>query len=172
MPPALHTLVIGVSELTAHAARLGFGTVAALAVGLAFVSAVVPWVNAEVLMVGVAAIAGSNGELALLVLLVSAGQMAGKCIIYYAGRRGGQASSGRMAALIDRWRARASRTPWSPIALVTVSSIVGIPPFYVTSAIAGALRMNVVAFLVAGTCGRVVRFGVIALGAQATVLQL
>jgi membrane protein YqaA with SNARE-associated domain len=161
--PALSVLTNGVSELSAHAADLGFGAAAMLCLGLSFVSAVVPWVNAEVLVFGLSAIARSRSELVVWVCLATAGQMAGKCIVYYAGRRGTSRPSGRTAALLDRWRTRASRRPWSPVALVAISSIVGIPPFYVMSAVAGALRMNIGTFLIAGTCGRLARFGMVAI---------
>jgi membrane protein YqaA with SNARE-associated domain len=163
--PALHVLTAGVSGLVAHAAHLDFGAIALVCLAVAFVSAVVPWVNAELLIVGLAAVARSNQELTLFVLLASLGQMAGKCIVFSAGRRGGNASTGKAAELLTRWRHRASRTPWSPVALVAISSTVGIPPFYATSAVAGALRMDVRWFLIAGTCGRIVRFGALAFGA-------
>ncbi len=129
---------------------------------LAFVSAVLPWVNAELLVLSLPAVAASNGELATLVLLATAGQMAGKCIIYWTARRAGTVPSGRMRALLDRWRERAARRPSSPVMVVGLSSVVGIPPFYVMSAVAGALKVNFWSFFAAGTCGRLVRFGALA----------
>ena len=162
MGPALNALLTGVSGLSADAAHLGFGPAALLCLGLAFVSAVLPWVNAEVLVLALPAVAHSRIELAALVLVATSGQMAGKCVVYCAGRRGGNASSGKTAALLNRWRARASMAPWRPVALVALSSLVGIPPFYVMSAVAGALRMHFGSFLAAGTCGRLIRFGAIA----------
>ena len=172
MEPALSTLMTDASGMAARAAHLGFGPAAFLCLGLAFVSAVLPWVNAEVLVLALPAVAHSRTELAALVLIVTAGQMAGKCIVYYAGRRGGNAPSGPTAVLLSRLRTKALVTPWRPVALVALSSIVGIPPFYVMSAVAGALRMNFGSFLAAGTCGRILRFGVLAFGAQAASLRM
>ena len=39
-----------------------------------------------------------------------------------------------------------------------VSALVGVPPLYVISILAGSLKMSFARFLIAGTCGRFVRF--------------
>lgn len=145
--------------------ELEVGFTAASVLALAFVSAIVPWVNAEVLVLTLPAVAHSRAGLAGLVLLVAAGQMAGKCIVYFAGSRGARIGSGRLADRVTTWQARASASPRHAIALVAISSTVGLPPFYVMSAIAGAVRVNFAWFLAAGTLGRLVRFGAIACGA-------
>jgi len=125
---------------------------------LAFVSAILPWVNAEILILSLAAIAGSPAELAVLVLIATAGQMAGKCVIYWVARRGCVFPSAWMARRMERWRGRAVARPSSSIMLVAASSLVGIPPFFAMSVVAGALKMNFGSFFVAGACGRLVRF--------------
>ena len=131
---------------------------------LAFVSAIIPWVNAEALVLALPAVAHSRAELAGLVLLVTVGQMAGKCVVYCAGRRGARIGSQKMAERLARWQERAAKSPRRAIALVAISSVIGIPPFYLMSAVAGAVGMNLGWFLAAGTCGRLVRFTAIALG--------
>ncbi len=150
--------------------QLSFGLALLLCLGWAFLSAVVPWVNAEVLVVSLPAMASSRAELAALILVATVGQMAGKCIVYGVGRRGAAVSSGRILHAVERWRVRAAASPNSPVALVAVSSLVGIPPFFVMSAVAGALKMRLDSFLVAGTLGRLVRFTAIALFSK-TILQ-
>ena len=47
--------------------------------------------------------------------------------------------------------------------IVLTSSIVGVPPFYVTTVLAGALRMSFARWLIVGSMGRLVRFGAIVL---------
>jgi membrane protein YqaA with SNARE-associated domain len=127
---------------------------------LTLLSALVPWVNAEVIVLSLPAVAASGTELVLLLLVATAGQMSGKCVLYWIARRGGaRLSEGRVAAAIARWRVRIERRPSSPVALVLLSSAVGIPPFYVITLMAGALRVGFWPFLAAGTCGRLVRFG-------------
>jgi len=139
-------------------AALSFGLALLLCLAWAFVSAVVPWVNAEVLVLSLPAMAESRAQLVLLILVATVGQMAGKCIVYWVGRRGAAAASGRILRAMQHWRARAAASPCSPVAFVAASSLVGIPPFYVMSALAGALKMRLDSFLIAGTLGRLIRF--------------
>ena len=61
------------------------------------ISAIVPWVNAEVIVVSLAAIASSRWQLASVVLIATGGQMAGKCVVYGMARRGARAPSERVA---------------------------------------------------------------------------
>lgn len=151
--------------------QLSFGLALLVCLGWAVVSAVAPWVNAEVLVVSLPAVAGSPAQLAILILVVTVGQMAGKCIVYWVGRRGAAASSGRIFRAVQHWRARVTASAGGPFALVATSSLVSIPPFYVMAALAGALKMRLGSFLVAGTLGRLVRFSALALLSK-TVLHL
>jgi membrane protein YqaA with SNARE-associated domain len=145
---------------------ISIGVAALTILALSFVSAVLPWVNAEAIVVALPLVAHSPAQVAVLVVVVTIGQMSGKCIVYLAGRRGARIGSGRMAERIAKWQARAAGSPGRAVLLVAFSSVVGIPPFYVMSAIAGAVRMNLGWFLAAGTLGRLVRFSALALGVQ------
>ena len=145
-----------------HLGELSIGWASLWCLVWAFLSAILPWMNAEVLILALPAVASSRKELAMLILIATTGQMAGKCIIYWVALRGTACPSGRIARAVERWRERAAANPSSPVALVALSSLVGIPPFYVMSAVAGALRMNFGSFFVAGACGRLVRFGAVA----------
>jgi membrane protein YqaA with SNARE-associated domain len=129
--------------------------------GLAVASAVFPWINAEVLVLSLPAVAPSRPALILLVLIATAGQMTGKCFLYWAGRKGKGALPGRAGKALMRWTERLEARPSRAVALVLVSSVVGLPPFYVMTLLAGALRMNFLVYLMAGTTGRLVRFGVL-----------
>jgi len=95
--------------------------------------------------------------------------MAGKCVVYFAGRRGARIGPSRMAERLARWQALAASSPSSAFAIVAFSFVVGIPPFYVMSVIAGAAGMNLGWFLAAGTAGRLMRFSALALGVQLIV---
>src|SRR5262245_38387003 len=110
--------------------------------GLTVASAVFPWVNAEVIVLSLPAIAPSKAILALLVLTATAGQMTGKCFLYWAGRKGKGVLPGRAGQALTRWRERLEARPSKAVALVLISSIVGLPPFYLMTILAGALRMN------------------------------
>jgi membrane protein YqaA with SNARE-associated domain len=133
---------------------------------LTVVSAVIPWVNAEVIVLSLPAFASSRWALLLLVLVATAGQMTGKLAIYWAGRGGATLPSPKVAAALDRWAPRFRDGSSKAAGLIVLSSAVGIPPFFVTTLLAGAVRMRIATFLVAGTCGRIVRFGTLVLAPQ------
>lgn len=127
--------------------------------GLAVASAIFPWVNAEVLVLSLPAVAPSRTALFVLLLVATAGQMTGKCVLYWAGRKGNTVLRGRAGEALTKWRQRLEARPSRAVALVLVSSVVGLPPFYLMTLVAGALKMNFLTYLTAGTAGRLVRFG-------------
>jgi len=135
---------------------------AAWCFGYTVLSAIVPWVNAEVVVLSLPLFAASRLELMALVLVATAGQMVGKCVVYWSARGAGKAPPERWTASLERWRVRFERRPPAALGLVFVSSAVGIPPFYVISLLAGALKLGFGRYLFAGTCGRLVRFGLLA----------
>lgn len=133
---------------------------------LALVSALVPWVNAEVLMLAALPFARSPLHLALLVALMTLGQMTGKSAMYWCSRRAAFRPTLRMRDSMARWKARLDRHPRSALGVVLLSSAVGIPPFYIVSIVAGALNIAFGRFLVVGTLGRLVHFAALALVPQ------
>jgi membrane protein YqaA with SNARE-associated domain len=128
---------------------------------LSIVSALLPWMNGEVLLLSCTALARSPLDLVILVLLASAGQMAGKCGLYWAGRGTVNRQSGRIKAIVKNWQDRFRRSQGRSLTLVFVSSAVGIPPFYVITILAGAFRLKFASFIGVGACGRLVRFGLL-----------
>ena len=130
--------------------------------GLAVISAVVPWVNAEVLMISAVPFAGSRSALAALVMAVSAGQMTGKALMYWVSRTSTRRRSPRLQSAIDRWQARLQQRPRSALVVTFVSALVGVPPFYIVSVAAGALGVAFGRFLAVGAAGRLIHFTVVA----------
>ncbi len=147
------------TSLAASLASASMAWICLWCFGLTFVSAVIPWVNAEIIVLSLPAFASSRAGLLGLVLVAAAGQMTGKCVVYWVGREGGRILKPRIESAAARWRDRLAARPRKAAILVLVSSITGIPPFYLMSLVAGALRMNFAVFLAAGTAGRLVRFG-------------
>ncbi len=131
--------------------------------GLSIVSALIPWVNGEALLLSLALCAPTRFALAGLVVLASLGQMAGKCILYWGGRKSLSLRKGRAAELSASWKKRLAASPAQASAVVFVSSAVGIPPFYLITLLAGALHLRFGRFIGIGLCGRVVRFGLLVL---------
>lgn len=58
-----------------------------------------------------------------------------------------------------KWSARFETRPRRAALLVLVSSLTGLPPFFLMTLVAGAVKMNLALFLTAGTTGRLLRFG-------------
>ena len=136
---------------------------------LTVMSAVAPWINAEIVLLSFTTAAASPAMTAALVLVATAGQMTGKMALYAAGHRGARAPSERMARILGTWRPRCEANPWRADWLVLVSSTIGVPPFIATSLLAGALRMRITRFVVAGSIGRLIRFGALALASDLIV---
>jgi membrane protein YqaA with SNARE-associated domain len=140
---------------------LGLGWTGAGCFAVAVVSAVVPWVNAEVLVLSLPALAPSRPALAMLVGVATAGQMTGKVAIYWAGRGSANMPAPHIARAIERWRPWFAASGRKAAGLIVLSSAIGVPPFFVTTLLAGAMRMPLATFVAAGTCGRLIRFGVL-----------
>lgn len=132
---------------------------------IAVVSGVVPIVNAEIYLVGVVLAVGGVPEALVLALLVAAGQMVAKGIIYQTVRGAtnlGQRQTPKLADKIRRARALVERWRSKPLGVTFVSASVGLPPFYLVSLLAGMLEVRFRAFLLVGFAGRTLRFGTIA----------
>ena len=129
----------------------------------AVVSALVPWVNAELLMLAALPMAASHGTLAALVFVFTLGQMTGKSVMFWVSRRATTAPAPRLHRVVERWRDRFERHPRSALACVFVSAALGFPPFYAVSIAAGTFRMSFGRFLAVGGVGRLLHFAVVAL---------
>lgn len=142
---------------------------------VAFVSALVPVVNLEVYLGGMAllGVSGSWWEVTGFAAVAAVGQLAGKTLFYLAGRgalslprriRVPAASTAesprraRVAARMSRWQGRLQKRPWLAAGLVGTSASVGLPPFALVSVAAGSLRIPLPVFVLAGLAGRWVRF--------------
>ncbi len=111
-------------------------------------------------------------EVAGLAAIAAIGQLAGKTLFYLAGRgvlplprllpasiHAGANSSlphreSRTARALARWKKRIEDQRWLAPVFVGTSASVGLPPFALVSAAAGALRISLPVFLIAGLAGR------------------
>jgi len=121
---------------------------------------VFPWVNAEIIVLSLPAFAPSKTALLILILVATAGQMTGKCVLYWTGRKGQRVLARyRTGRILQKWRERLEARPVRAVLFVLLSALTGLPPFYVMSLVAGVVKMNFPTYLAVGTAGRVVRFG-------------
>jgi membrane protein YqaA with SNARE-associated domain len=124
--------------------------------GSSVASALVPVVNAEALVL-VAAAAVPHRLAPIVAIVAAIGQMAGKVVLYRGGRGVGaraSARSGKAAGMAARFRDR----PGALTLLYFVSAVVGIPPFYLMSVVAGIATVPLGVFLILGFLGRFLRF--------------
>ena len=145
------------SALAAQAAVLGS------ALGYGIVSAIVPVMNAEVYVVGATALVPSALWPALLVVF-TIGTMLGKGFIFVSAERLTSRAAPRVRARIDRAVAMLQRRRAATWPIVFVSALVGLPPFYAVTVAGGMLRLGLVAFVVVGGIGRLLRFATLMYG--------
>jgi membrane protein YqaA with SNARE-associated domain len=132
--------------------------------GAAIVSALLPWVNAELMLLAVAAPLTSFSDLSGVVLAMTAGQVLGKIGLYWIARQTALTMpNGRIGKAVDRWRMACDSRHRSTQTMMTLSAVFGLPPFYVTTVAAGALRVDFGRFLMAAVVGRLVHFSAVGL---------
>ena len=122
--------------------------------------ALIPFLNTEVYLIGASAMA-PRALWVPLVISGTIGAMAGKVLLYYAGRGVVKLPGGRVQRGLARMQARMEEKPLVGKLLYAASAVVGIPPFYVTTVAAGAVGMNFAFFLVVGFIGRLIRFALV-----------
>lgn len=129
---------------------------------VAFIAGLVPLVNAEVFLVGLVRLAvDHSSQLPVLAIAAATGQMVAKLGLYHAGRGMLELPRGRTQAKILAARARLEQWRARPYLVYSVSSVFGLPPFYLTVLAAGAMAIRLQAFLMIGFAGRLVRFSVL-----------
>lgn len=120
------------------------------------VSALVPVVNAEALIVAAAWAAPT--EMAIAVAAIGAlGQMVGKTVLFLGGRKAAEAAS-HGSARTRAWADRLNGRPLLARVTLFAAALVGLPPFYLMAVAAGAASISLGAFLVIGAVGRFLRF--------------
>ena len=133
--------------------------------GVCALSAIVPLVNAELYLVAASAVAQRNLVVPLIVA-AAVGQMAGKLVMYFAGRGAMQLPNERLRRAVSAVEARFRERAALGDTLILASSFLGIPPFYLVSVACGMFRVNVFRFAAIGLAGRLARFTLIVLAPQ------
>jgi membrane protein YqaA with SNARE-associated domain len=129
---------------------------------VAIIAGLVPFINTEVFLVWlVRSAVDSSAQLAPIVIIASIGQMIAKIGLYFAGSGLLELPRGRYKHKIEIVRSKLDRWRTKPYFVYAISSVLGLPPFYLTVLAAGALHIRLKAFLAIGLTGRLIRFGVI-----------
>ena len=130
------------------------------------VSGFIPFVNAEVVVAG-AAVAAPPGYMIPVIVVCSVGQMLAKVALYAGMRWLPERLPAKATQRLDRASEKVKKLEQAGLTLVLISAVVGLPPFYLISLAAGAMKLSLTGFIVTGTVGRGVRFAIIAYGAVA-----
>lgn len=140
--------------------------------GVSIASALLPLINLEVYLVGLAAVRDSTGVW-FLATVAGVGQMVGKVVWYYLGANSlrwrwvaRRVDTPKGRATLERWQRRTHERPVVGALLLFASAVGGFPPFALVAVLAGQLRMNVALFLVVGGVGRTLRFAAFLGGAE------
>ena len=137
--------------------------------GVCALSAVVPFVNAELYLVAASAVSPPD-MVGWLIAAAALGQMAGKSLMYYAGVGALVLPSERLRRMVTqvqhKYRGAGAGGATLGGGIIMLSASVGLPPFYVVSIACGLLRIPFMQFFAIGLLGRLVRFGLIVLGPQ------
>jgi membrane protein YqaA with SNARE-associated domain len=127
-------------------------------------SGLVPVVNGEIYLVAAILLARDPGVGLALALIMAVGQMIAKIVLYHAARGAGQLGrSTRFGDKLERARQLVERWQGKPLTLLFVSSVTGLPPFYLVSLLAGLVGIRFGTFLLLGLAGRAIRFVALAL---------
>jgi membrane protein YqaA with SNARE-associated domain len=148
--------------------QAGLGIYAATYV-TCFLSGILPVINAELYLLAVSALVGEPSLVVAVTVLAAAGQMTAKVLLFYAGRGAVKLPwrrSARSEAQLERGRARVAAWQQRKTLILSVSSVVGLPPFFLVAMLAGAIGIRFAPFLVIGMIGRTIRFAAFVLFGQ------
>lgn len=129
------------------------------------ISAFVPIVNIELVLIGASAALPQSHAVPLAVA-ATLGQMTGKIAMFYGGRGVKFLQRGRIKEKIDSAGEVMRRSHGAVGAFLFVSAATGLPPFYLVSVASGVSGVSIAQFALFGTLGRFTRFMVVVLFPQ------
>jgi membrane protein YqaA with SNARE-associated domain len=125
--------------------------------GICIVSALVPLVNAELVLLG--AVAYAPREMAIpLAGAAALGQMVGKVVMYFVGRGALRLPGQRVRRVMAQAEAKLKDRQGMENAIYCTSAFLGIPPYYLVAVTSGMVHYPLPRFVVLGLLGRFARF--------------
>jgi membrane protein YqaA with SNARE-associated domain len=138
--------------------------------GISIASALVPLINIELILAGLATQTSLGATLGIA-LAAGTGQTIGKVIWWFAAEKSMESrwvqrklEKQKWREAYDDWSRRIHERPWYAALVIFVSSAGGIPPLLVLAIVAGSLKMPLWAFVPTVWVGRVLRFWLILAG--------
>lgn len=147
--------------------------VTSAAFGVSVASALLPVISIELFVVGVV-LEGPDVPWWLLAVVVTAGQIGGKVLHYYAARgairlprfchlKTRREGNGRWRGRLHRFRERCHHHPVWTNGMLFVSATTSLPPYAATAVVAGWAGVPVHRFVITGLLGRFLRFATLIL---------
>lgn len=133
--------------------------VIASAAGAGLLGGVFPWINGELVVAASTAVLPRHA-VPVLVVAVSAAQLLAKAGLYALARWAPTRLPRRALALLER--SRGAMEGRATVLILVASSAVSLPPFYLTTLAAGAVRVPLAVFLGAGATGVLARNAAVA----------
>jgi len=140
--------------------------------GISIASALIPIINIELILGGLATQVDGSSTLGLA-LAAGSGQTIGKVIWWYVAEKSMESTWVQKKLEKPKWREgyetwskRIHERPWYAALVIFVSSAGGVPPLLVLAIVAGSLKMPLWAFVPTVWLGRVLRFWFILAGVQ------
>ena len=128
--------------------------------GVCIVSALIPLVNAELVLLG--AVAYSPGGMALpLAGAAALGQIVGKVVMYFVGRGALKLPGARVKAVMAQAEAKLQARQGMENAIYCASAFLGIPPYFLVAVTSGMVHYPLPRFIVLGLLGRFARFALL-----------
>ena len=138
-------------------------------------SALLPFINIEIYLAGVAGADGAGGldgwRAVAISSVAAVGQTIGKIVWFEVAKRGmtsawaqRRLSKPKTRASYEKWSGRMQGRPWYAGVIIFVSASAGVPPLLAMAVVAGALRMPLAVFVPTVLLGRALRFYLILVG--------
>lgn len=131
------------------------------ALGVGFVSGAAPVTIAEATALAAAAIPSVTLRAAVIVVF-TAGHVAGKALWYWLGTLESRVTRPSLRHWLDRAHAVSVEHPAISLSVAATSAVVSIPPFHLLAVAAGIVRSPAVPFFLVAYAGRLIRFGALA----------
>jgi membrane protein YqaA with SNARE-associated domain len=128
--------------------------------GGCLLGSLVPLVNTELLLLSMSALAPA-GSLAAIVGFGAVGQVAGKVLLYLAGRGTFHRLKLREQPRLKSVIARLEKSPRTSGLVLFSSASAGLPPLYAMSVASGMIGLPLSRFIVIGLAGRILRFALL-----------
>jgi len=126
-----------------------------------FVGGLVPIINAEVWLVAITLSVSTVAPLPLMVAMAVVGQLIAKSLLYVGARGALRLAPRRYQDALARARGHLVHWRKKPLAVLWLSTTVGLPPLYLVALVASALEIRFRTFVLVGLVGRTLRFGTV-----------